>query len=56
METTTFTFRLPSDLKRQLEQLALEDDRSLANYIVRLLTAHVRQSTAHEKLVNPANY
>jgi hypothetical protein len=34
-------FRIRSDLKAELERLAKADGRSLANYLERLLDAHV---------------
>jgi len=34
-------FRIRSDLKAELERLAKVDGRSLANYLERLLEAHV---------------
>jgi predicted HicB family RNase H-like nuclease len=42
-------FRIRSDLKAEIERLARADGRSLANYIERLLDAHVETMKGGEK-------
>lgn len=37
----TFTLRLPEALRAELEERAAADGRSLANYVTRVLAAHV---------------
>ena len=41
-------FRIRSDLKAELERLARADGRSLANYLERLLDAHVEAKKKQE--------
>jgi len=41
-------FRIRSDLKAALEQLAKSDGRSLANYLERVLDAHVEAKRKQE--------
>lgn len=36
-----YSFRLDLDLKAELEKLAAKDDRSLANYLAKVLRDHV---------------
>ena len=36
-----YTMRMPADLRAALDRLADADGRSLADYLVRVLTAHV---------------
>lgn len=38
-----FSMRLDPRLKKALEELALEENRSLTNYVETVLTSHVRK-------------
>jgi predicted DNA-binding protein len=42
------SFRVPETLKEGLERLADADDRSLSNYIERVLKAHLDEAEAAE--------
>lgn len=37
-------FRINSQLKRKLERLALQDKRSLSNYVIMILEKYVEQN------------
>lgn len=41
-KTETYTFRIPSDLRRTLEHRAEEEGRSLSNLIIYLLNQSVK--------------
>lgn len=43
-ESVQFTFRIPVDLKAELEQIAQAEDRSLSKQIIYALRQHVRNS------------
>lgn len=43
--TPPFSLRLPKELRNTLEALAERDSRKLSNYITRILTNHVIDST-----------
>lgn len=50
------TIRLPDDLYEKLDQLAERDDRSLNNYIVRVIRQHVESEGSirrWENIVEP---
>lgn len=40
-ETEQYTFRIPSILRKELEEIALEEDRSLSKQIIFALRRHV---------------
>ena len=40
--TEQVSLRMEKELKERLEALAKEDGRSLSNYVVRILTDHVK--------------
>ena len=42
MPTEQMSLRIPREVKEELERLAKEDGRSLSNYVVRVLTDHVK--------------
>ena len=42
---TTVTFKLPLELKEQLEKLAKDDGRTLSNLIVRICTVYAQGKT-----------
>ncbi len=44
IDTVQFTFRIPVDLKSELERLAKEQDRSLSRQIVAALRQHVKDN------------
>ena len=46
--STMFSFRLPDDLRRKLEEHAEEEDRTLSNLIVRILKEAERAREAKE--------
>lgn len=41
MSSNSFTFRLPDDLRLELEKLSKEDGRSLSNLIIKVLRNYV---------------
>lgn len=41
MNNVIITVRINEEIKKELDRLALEENRSLNNYIVNLLTKHV---------------
>lgn len=43
MNTSSFTFRLPDDLREKLQQIADEEGRSLSNMIVYILRKEVEK-------------
>lgn len=43
MKQVRTELRLPKQLKEAIEQLAKEDDRSLNNYVARVLANHVEK-------------
>ena len=43
------SIRFPADLKEELERLAKADERSLSQYVVRVLRAHVRATATVRK-------
>ena len=45
-ESVQFTFRIPVDLKAELEQIAQAEDRSLSKQIIYALRQHVRNSNS----------
>ena len=47
-ETPQFTFRMKPETRKALEELAQDEDRSLGNYINRVLDQHV---AANSKVV-----
>jgi predicted HicB family RNase H-like nuclease len=50
-ETPQFTFRMKPETRKALEELAEADERSLGNYINRVLDQHVAQ---HGRVVDLA--
>lgn len=49
MEKAKTLLRYSSDLKKDLEKLAQIDDRSLNNYIVKVLDEHVKANEKYLK-------
>lgn len=45
MSTKQFTFRMPNDLREKLEQIAIKEDRSLSNLIIKVLKDYVKVSS-----------
>ena len=43
METTTITFRTTEDIKKELDNLALEENRTLSNMIETILIKYLEQ-------------
>lgn len=43
-KSVVITIKVPPQVKEQLEQLAVRDDRPLSLYLKRLLTVHVSSS------------
>lgn len=42
MSTKQFTFRMPNDLRENLEQIAIKEERSLSNLIIKVLKDYVK--------------
>ena len=42
MSTKQFTFRMPNDLREKLDQIAIKEDRSLSNLIIKVLKDYVK--------------
>lgn len=42
-KTSAISVRVPDDVKAAAEKAAADDDRSLASYVERLLTHHLRE-------------
>lgn len=42
-KTSAISVRVPDAVKAAVEKAAAEDDRSLASYVERLLTQHLRE-------------
>ncbi|MEA2835257.1 MAG: hypothetical protein QOG66_3459 [Methylobacteriaceae bacterium] len=47
--TAAISVRVEPDLKTSLEKLATEDDRTLAQYVERVLVAHVKEKGSSKK-------
>ena len=45
MTTKQFTFRMPIDLREKLEQIAIKEDRTLSNLIIKILKDYVKVSS-----------
>lgn len=43
METTTITFRTTEDIKKELDNIALEENRTLSNLIETILLKYLDQ-------------
>lgn len=48
-KTEPLNIRIPVDLKRALERLATADSRTLSNYVILVLSAHVNQQEGKPK-------
>ena len=42
MTTKQFTFRMPNGLREKLEQIAIKEDRTLSNLIIKILKDYVK--------------
>lgn len=47
--SSNFTIRLPEDLRKQLEEIAKEDGRTLSNLIIKFLKDGVKNSENSSK-------
>lgn len=45
MSSSSFTFRMPDELREKLEQEAKRDSRSLSNLIIKVLTDYVKSKS-----------
>ena len=43
MQKMTLSFKVDPDLKKALEKLAVEENRSLSNYVVTVLLKHLEE-------------
>lgn len=41
MSSSSFTFRIPNEIREKLEQEAKEDGRSLSNLVIKVLSEYV---------------
>lgn len=48
-KTASIGFRIEPELKEALQQLAVADDRTLANYIERVLKEHVEAAAKRKR-------
>lgn len=44
MSSNTFSFRIPDELRAELEKLSKEDGRSLSNLIIKVLREYVEKT------------
>lgn len=49
MSSSSFTFRLPDELRAALEKLAKEDGRTLSNLIIKILRDYVESKCKSSK-------
>ncbi len=49
MSSSSFTFRLPDELRTALENLAKEDGRTLSNLIIKILRDYVESKCKSSK-------
>lgn len=49
MEKEFLHMKIPSDLKREIERLAAQDGRSMANFVTRVLTDFVSKNAQEEQ-------
>lgn len=48
MNNTIITLRTSEEIKKELDRLALEDNRSLNNYIINILIKHIEENQKKE--------
>ena len=48
-DTMQYTFRIPMDLKKELERIAREQDRSLSRQIIAILRQYVKDNAGGEQ-------
>lgn len=48
-KTEPLNVRIPPDLKRALERLATNDSRTLSNYVILVLSEHVKHQEGKPK-------
>ncbi len=49
MNNVIITVRTSEEIKKELDRLALEDNRSLNNYIVNILIKHIEEKSKESK-------
>lgn len=49
MNNVIITIRTSEEIKKELDRLALEDNRSLNNYIVNILIKHIDEKKKNSK-------
>lgn len=49
MSASNFTFRIPDELRSELEKLSKEDGRSLSNLIIKVLREYVEKTKSGSK-------
>lgn len=49
MSSSSFTFRIPDELRSELEKLSKEDGRSLSNLIIKVLREYVEKTKSGVK-------
>lgn len=45
MSSSSFTFRLPDELRKELEKLSNEEGRSLSNLIIKVLRDYIKSKS-----------
>lgn len=49
MSASNFTFRMPDELRKKLEDQAKEDGRSLSNLIIKILNDYIERKSVDKK-------